>query len=946
MVCNYSFFRVIIILFLSVLFCGCPGGITLTYEVGDLTIIPLDGKVFLSWVEPEKEKAYDRTLLFLGEVSHTNKELGLFHGELNPSQTYIENLENGVEYTFLIAVMDKFGNESPGLMRKVVPRANIRVDEISDFQAKKGQGKIILSWINPGNKDFSKAEVWITDRNGVSVNHLLIQQYGAGELATLEIGKLENGYNYNFFIKAVDIWGNSSKIEYISASPDGTPPPTPMVDFAPYLVKEGENHIYTPTEGSFPGEDPTPWMIGEELFLKWEIERVDDYKETEIWCALGGMSSRLHQVDGNFLTEDVLDTRIFYTYRLKGLVNGQSYKITLSSVDNVGNSANADSFFVIPRDGVPCEWPLRVESSVANKQILVSWDNPKDSDFSHGTIQLFAGNPLIVEGTLVVLERGVTDYLFNNLVNDKSYSVELLFYDSSLNISEEPSGSGGNPLDTLNNLIPNALAVPDVEDLKIGRQGERALLLSWSKPDLAGASLIQNELGKKSYYVAYCAEVGEPFPPKFSDLYEVGSDGVYSKGDSVKIPFLSTGARWIPIEEMTDDYQVVFGDLTNGIPYAIKIFVVGVQSAQGGSLEKAVFSGGRSLSLIPDIPAGTLGGGIDPPVNVTIPFIGGSPTDKEVEMSYLPAGSFEMGISFYAEKVHTVTLTEGFWIGRHEISYGIWRTVYEWAIQNGYAFGNPGMVSNGESALYDIPVNIDGRVNSSGEVIHSSFYNLPVVYINWCDALVWINALTEWKVGADACVYRVDDSGKEPIRDSRPNEDGNFPIIETNMRIESSRGGFSLPTEAQWEYAARYLEDDKLSVYFMYGHKISGDFSYYKNPTETAGFKFTQCAENAEGKVRVVNFSNVFPNYVKCLYMSGNVAEWCYDWYFDYSGESVEDPYGATSSPLNLKVTRGGSYVDYLGGQGSSFRGMNPLDKKDLRIGFRIARSKKNEVID
>ena len=128
--------------------------------------------------------------------------------------------------------------------------------------------------------------------------------------------------------------------------------------------------------------------------------------------------------------------------------------------------------------------------------------------------------------------------------------------------------------------------------------------------------------------------------------------------------------------------------------------------------------------------------------------------------------------------------------------------------------------------------------------------------------------------------------------------------------------GYRLPSEAEWEYAARTTD----SFLFAGGNE----------PDELAWHK-----GNAEERTHPVGQKK--PNGFGLYDMSGNVLEWCTDWYWEYSAENQTDP--IRQEQTESKVGRGGSWFeDAMQSRTSERYYEDPKFKYDL-LGFRIAQS-------
>ena len=263
-------------------------------------------------------------------------------------------------------------------------------------------------------------------------------------------------------------------------------------------------------------------------------------------------------------------------------------------------------------------------------------------------------------------------------------------------------------------------------------------------------------------------------------------------------------------------------------------------------------------------------------------------------------------------------------LGKTEVTYKLWKEVYDWATGKGYQFANPGKKGS------------DGTGNDEEQ---------PVTCVSWRDCIVWCNAYTEKTTGSDAdCVYRKSKDDTTVLKDAKEKE-GEEVFICDNTYADMDKKGFRLPTEAEWEYAARWQGSDKTNA-VQYGdvwltklNSASGAKDKW-NAAETETFAWYN--DNSGGKTHPVGSKAA--NTLGLYDMSGNVLEWCFDWYNPdpalndnaYKNEGiVTDPQGAASGPG--RIVRGGRYDESAKTCTVGLRNYGDPKNRGKALGFRLA---------
>ena len=231
-----------------------------------------------------------------------------------------------------------------------------------------------------------------------------------------------------------------------------------------------------------------------------------------------------------------------------------------------------------------------------------------------------------------------------------------------------------------------------------------------------------------------------------------------------------------------------------------------------------------------------------------------------IEMVFVKGGCYQMGESYNA---HEVCLDD-FYLGKYEVTQGQWKSI----------------MGNNPSSFKDC-----------GD-------NCPVEAVSWNDIQDFIQKLN---------------------RKTKNNPQA--PSVAS--RTDFIKGEFRLPTEAEWEYAAR--SGGKSEKYSGTSNESEiGDYAWYE--------------KNSGDKTHSVGQKK--PNGLGLYDMSGNVWEWVNDWYDGdyYKNSPKNNPTGPSSG--KEKVLRGGSWDCFSGYLEASFRDRNVPTWRGYGFGFRVAGSK------
>ena len=399
------------------------------------SVTPGDGQVALEWADPDDSSITMYQVRWKGKDSDDSTYTAWANidgSDADTTEHPVTDLTNGTEYTFALRA-----ENASGVGAAATATATMQPAAPTNFEAARGSGggEVALRWENPNNDTITKYQV-STD-GGTTFTDIPNSAHGQTNATEYTVTGLTNGTAYTLAVRAVNLTNNSA------ASPDATATP----------LWPAPETVATPGDG--------------QVKLTWENVHSDiaNYAISAIYTQTGSSYSNTLIKRGSGLNTTIVmvtsTNNIDYTFTV------QAAKISGNVIVITGREGSVDAKPV----PVPAA-PANLEVVPANRQAVLTWDDPGDSTITKYQYRQAEGEGSTDFGDWSDISgssAATTTYTVTGLTNDTEYTFEL----RAVNVSGDGAASS---------VTAKPEAVPNAPENLSARAGDGQVALEWDDP--------------------------------------------------------------------------------------------------------------------------------------------------------------------------------------------------------------------------------------------------------------------------------------------------------------------------------------------------------------------------------------------------------------------------------------------------------------------------------